>query len=158
MQAPRERRHSSYSFLIPTLDGVSGQRHTPAAIYPREMTPETHCTGGWVGPRAGLDTEARGKILWLCWVSNSDRLLCSQTLYWATPAPSYFLLGSVYWLLMLPDDNKVMRDAYYKVDCSVLSLSFVDEWKEVACHCRNHKRGEWRLLQPLALVLQVSST
>jgi hypothetical protein len=28
-----------------------------------ERTPGTHCTGGWVGPRAGLDTEARGKIL-----------------------------------------------------------------------------------------------
>jgi hypothetical protein len=23
----------------------------------------THCTGGWVGPRVGLDTEDRGKIL-----------------------------------------------------------------------------------------------
>jgi hypothetical protein len=30
---------------------------------PGERTPGTHCTGGWVGPRAGLDTEARGKIL-----------------------------------------------------------------------------------------------
>jgi hypothetical protein len=30
---------------------------------PRERTPGTHCTGGWVGPRAGLDTEATGKIL-----------------------------------------------------------------------------------------------
>jgi hypothetical protein len=28
-----------------------------------EMTPGTHCTGGWVGPRAGMDTEVRGKIL-----------------------------------------------------------------------------------------------
>ena len=33
---------------------VSGQQHAPAALYPRE-TPGTHCTGGWVGPRAGLD-------------------------------------------------------------------------------------------------------
>jgi len=33
---------------------VKGQRHAPAALYPRE-TPDTHCTGGWVGPRAGLD-------------------------------------------------------------------------------------------------------
>ena len=33
--------------------GVSVQRHTPAAL-PRER-PGTHCTGGWVGPRAGLD-------------------------------------------------------------------------------------------------------
>jgi len=33
---------------------VSGQQHAPAALYPRER-PGTHCTGGWVGPRAGLD-------------------------------------------------------------------------------------------------------
>jgi hypothetical protein len=33
---------------------------------PAERTPGTHCTGGWVGPRAGLDTEAREKILWRC--------------------------------------------------------------------------------------------
>jgi hypothetical protein len=30
---------------------------------PGERTPGTHWTGGWVGPRAGLDTEVRGKIL-----------------------------------------------------------------------------------------------
>jgi hypothetical protein len=34
--------------------GVRGQPHAPAAYYPRER-PGTHCTGGWVGPRAGLD-------------------------------------------------------------------------------------------------------
>jgi len=33
---------------------VSGQQHAPAALYPRER-PGTHCTGGWVAPRAGLD-------------------------------------------------------------------------------------------------------
>jgi len=33
---------------------VRGQRHAPAAFNPRER-PGTHCTGGWVGPRAGLD-------------------------------------------------------------------------------------------------------
>jgi hypothetical protein len=43
--------------------GVSDQRHAPAALYTREMTLGTHCTGDWVGPRAGLDTEVRGKIL-----------------------------------------------------------------------------------------------
>jgi hypothetical protein len=43
--------------------GVSGHRHSPAALYPREKGPFTHCTGGWVGPRAGLDTEVRGKVL-----------------------------------------------------------------------------------------------
>jgi len=34
--------------------GVSGQQHALAALYPRER-PGTHFTGGWVGPRAGLD-------------------------------------------------------------------------------------------------------
>jgi len=33
---------------------VRGQQHTPAALYTRER-PGAHCTGGWVGPRAGLD-------------------------------------------------------------------------------------------------------
>jgi len=32
----------------------SGQQHAPAALYPWER-PSTHFTGGWVGPRAGLD-------------------------------------------------------------------------------------------------------
>jgi hypothetical protein len=40
---------------------------------PGERNPGTHCTGGWVGPRAGLDTEATGKILCLCRGSNLDR-------------------------------------------------------------------------------------
>jgi hypothetical protein len=34
-------------------------RFTPG----RKDPPGTHCTEGWVGPRAGLDTEAREKIL-----------------------------------------------------------------------------------------------
>jgi hypothetical protein len=29
---------------------------------PGERNPGTHWTGGWVDPRAGLDTEARGEI------------------------------------------------------------------------------------------------
>jgi hypothetical protein len=33
---------------------VGGQRHASAALYPQER-PGTHCTGGWVGSRAGLD-------------------------------------------------------------------------------------------------------
>jgi len=33
---------------------VSGQQQAPAALNPRKR-PGTHFTGGWVGPRAGLD-------------------------------------------------------------------------------------------------------
>jgi hypothetical protein len=43
--------------------GVSDQRHAPAALYPQEWTPSTYWIGGWVDPRASLDTEVRGKIL-----------------------------------------------------------------------------------------------
>jgi hypothetical protein len=48
---------------------------------PGERTPGTHCTGGWVGPRAGLDTEARAKILCPCRGSNPGRLFYSQAPY-----------------------------------------------------------------------------
>jgi hypothetical protein len=68
-----ERRYSSYSFLTSALDGGDGQRHAPAALYPGERTPGTHWTGGWVGPRAGLDTEARGRIRCPCRGSNPYR-------------------------------------------------------------------------------------
>jgi hypothetical protein len=57
-----ERKTSSCSFLISALDGVSGQRHAPAVLYPRERIPVSHWIGGWVGLRAGLDKEARGKV------------------------------------------------------------------------------------------------
>ena len=40
--------------MTTALEGVRGQRHAPAAIYPRERA-GTHCTGGWVGPSAGLN-------------------------------------------------------------------------------------------------------
>jgi hypothetical protein len=33
---------------------VGGQLHVPAALPPGKR-PGTHCIGGWVGPRAGLD-------------------------------------------------------------------------------------------------------
>jgi hypothetical protein len=57
---------------------------------PGERTPGTHCTGGWVGPRACLDTEDRGKVLSLYRGSNLDRLVVETVARhytdWATPA------------------------------------------------------------------------
>ena len=34
--------------------GWSGRQHAPAVLYPWER-PGTHCRGGFMGPRAGLD-------------------------------------------------------------------------------------------------------
>jgi hypothetical protein len=35
--------------------GFGGQRHAPAALPSPGKRPGNYCTGGWVGPRAGLD-------------------------------------------------------------------------------------------------------
>jgi hypothetical protein len=60
------------------------------AFTPGERTPSTHCTGDWVGPRAGLDTEARGKILCPRRRSNLDRPVVQPVVRhytdWANPA------------------------------------------------------------------------
>jgi len=56
---------------------VRGQRHAPAAFYPRER-PGTHCTGGWVDPRAGLE---RCGNLAPTGIRFPDRLSRSQSLY-----------------------------------------------------------------------------
>jgi hypothetical protein len=69
--------------------GVSGQRHAPAALYPRGKDPGTHCIGGWVGPRADLDAEARRNILCPCRGSNPNRPARSKTLYCLSYRGSY---------------------------------------------------------------------
>jgi hypothetical protein len=48
-------RYSSYSFSTSALDGDEW-----SASRPGERTPVTHWTGGWMAPRAGLDTDVRG--------------------------------------------------------------------------------------------------
>jgi len=52
-----------YRFLTTAPEGVRGQFHTPAALYPRE-TSGTHCTEGWVGPTASLDRCGKCHTQW----------------------------------------------------------------------------------------------
>jgi len=46
--------YSATLSLTSALYEVGGQRHAPAALRPGKSS-GTHCIGGWVGPRAGLD-------------------------------------------------------------------------------------------------------
>jgi hypothetical protein len=46
--------------MTTALEGVRGQHQAPAALYSRER-PGTQCTGGWVGPRAGLDRRRKSR-------------------------------------------------------------------------------------------------
>jgi hypothetical protein len=75
-------KYSSYSFLTSALDGEWSASRLGLALFPGKGT---HCTGGWVNPRAGLDTEARGKILSPLpgiELLSPGRPARSQTLYW----------------------------------------------------------------------------
>jgi hypothetical protein len=82
------RRLSSYSFSTRWGWVVSV---TPRPRFsPGERTPGTHRTGGWVGPTAGLNTEATGKILSPLpgiepWSPGGPAR--NQTLYWLSYSP-----------------------------------------------------------------------
>jgi hypothetical protein len=77
---------SIYSFSTSAPVGGWLVSVTPRPRFsPGERTPGTHCTGGWAGPRTGLDTEARGNILSpLPGIEprSPGRPARSQTLYW----------------------------------------------------------------------------
>jgi hypothetical protein len=97
---------------------------------PGERTPGTHWTGGWVGPRAVLDTEARGKILCVCRGSNLDRPVFQSVARrytdWAITAPS---TGGLFWIIWKENmENKGQRQtileatrrggkAWYVLEC-----------------------------------------
>jgi hypothetical protein len=73
----KREKYSSYSFLISALDGSEWSASLPRRTLPPSppgKDPGTHWIGGCVGLRAGLDTEARGKIFCLCRGSNPGRV------------------------------------------------------------------------------------
>jgi hypothetical protein len=60
-----ERKYSSYLFSTSELDEGKWSASRPGRALPPGKGPlSTQWTGGWVGPRADLDTEARRRILW----------------------------------------------------------------------------------------------
>jgi hypothetical protein len=69
-----------------------------------ERTYGTHCTGGWVGPRASLDTKATGNIISpLSGIEprSSGRLARNHTLYWLSyPAHSYLIYSQIFSILI----------------------------------------------------------
>jgi hypothetical protein len=55
--------YSAYSFLTSALDEGEWSASRPDITPPPpERTPGAHWIGGWLGLRAGLDTDARGEI------------------------------------------------------------------------------------------------
>jgi hypothetical protein len=105
----RERMYGSYSFMTLALDGVGGERHARAACFFWENDPNTHCVGGWVGLRSGLDTGARGRIL--CLWSNPGRLdvhsVVNHYTDWATPDHPF--ICREFWILAYIIMSKMCR-------------------------------------------------
>jgi hypothetical protein len=58
-----ERKYSAYSFFTSALDGGEWSASRPGRALLPGKNPGTHWIGGWVGLRAGLDTEVEVKIL-----------------------------------------------------------------------------------------------
>jgi hypothetical protein len=80
-----ERRHSSYSFTTSTLDGVSSQRHAPAALYPRGKDPRYPLYRRLGGPQSRSGHRGyRNNSLSLPGIEprSLSRPARSRTLYW----------------------------------------------------------------------------
>jgi hypothetical protein len=94
------------------LHGVGGQIHAPAGLPPGKR-PGTHCTGGWVGPRAGLDgfrspaRPARSESLYrLRWHVRNVFLASARKVYlqtpWTYPEGRSLQFGNCYCRLLVP--------------------------------------------------------
>jgi hypothetical protein len=69
------RKYSSCLFATRHWKEVGSPHHAPAAV-PRE-TPGTHCTEGWLGLGAGLDSTEN---LASSGIRSPDRLACTEPL------------------------------------------------------------------------------
>jgi hypothetical protein len=58
--------HGVRGGIAPTRLGVSGQRHAPAALYPRGKDPGTHWIRGWAAPepvwKQGLEEKSSALV------------------------------------------------------------------------------------------------
>jgi hypothetical protein len=127
--AKKESRYSSYLFLT-ALDEVSGQCHAPAALSPQERAPSTHWVGGWVGLRAVLDTEVRGRILCLCWGSNPGHPECNQTLTGYPSSGSNYYTNNV-WSFNNCNNNftQHLKTGNRNTSSQTISTQFISSFK-----------------------------
>jgi hypothetical protein len=106
-------RHKSTYCLTSALDGGEWLASRPGRFNSTEGSPSTHCIGGWVGPRAGLDS-----VLFpvLAGIRTPDH----PVLYhWAIPAP-HFVVNSFYKSLCL----RVLIDISCLTVCKQLPQAF----------------------------------
>jgi hypothetical protein len=163
---------------------MSGQQHAPAVLYPQER-PGTHCTRGWVGPRAGLD----GRKISPHQDSTSDRPGRSQSMYrlsypvqafarlsipvanisvspWPYVSPSIVL--NCLNLLCRQSNQHLMHYLSYTKSPTLNALSFIHQVTNTYCtifHTRKHQHLKHYLsytksptLNALSFIHQVTNT
>jgi hypothetical protein len=75
-------------------EGMSGQHHATAALYPQEWTPGIHWIRCWVALRSDLDTETEENALLLSEIEPRSSSMYSDTVLTALPR-FYELLGTM---------------------------------------------------------------
>jgi len=147
---------------------VRGQRHAPAAPYPRER-PGTHCTGGWVGLRAGLDLCGKSRPTGIRSPDRPARKmkifqinLNVSRIYWAIfrltvcqEQPHYFLnLGYHESVIKV-----VFQISYTIVSHTAYSSQAHSYWPEYGTlKSRNMKGGSKYTFIPLSYVKPIASS
>ena len=98
---------------------MRGQRHAPAALYPRERT-GTHCTGGWVGPGP---VWTRAENITPTGIRSLDRPARSQSLYRLRyPAHSYVILIALPRQQWLRQSYPSLQNSSLESSCVVVAL------------------------------------
>jgi hypothetical protein len=130
-----EWRCSSTHSLTSAVDGNEWSASRPGPFTAREIVPGTHWIGGWVGPRAGVDTVVKRKIPSSRWESNprtpivqpiaqryTDWAIMTLNV-WIHPVLLSFLLIAIPWNHIL----KIVRaTGSCSVMCTVLMFCFVN--------------------------------
>jgi hypothetical protein len=135
------------SFLTSALEGGVWSASRPGRLYPRER-PVTHCTGGWVGPGAGLDRCGKSRPTG---IRSMDLPARSKSLYWLSYPSSLHLcvLEVIYttwykyeWWGFQP--LGIWRWVIWWVvpDVSEAPCSFVKEERDVL-HTIKWRKGNW---------------
>jgi hypothetical protein len=109
---------------------VSGQLHAPPISTPREKAPRIHWIGGWVCPRAGLDTEVNRKILSPFWESNPRSSKPVAQGYTTEISRLIFSIAIWHKKKKRPSVGSELSDASPK-----LCLAYPDRWPDSTASC-----------------------
>jgi hypothetical protein len=91
----------------------------PRPRFTSGMDPRTHWIGGWVGLRADMNTEPRGKILCFSQGSNPGRPVCSQ-LYWLSYSHRRYVLCNIFNQKQMP----VLNENWFETEKRLCPLQF----------------------------------